>query len=140
MTFKIEDTNVNSSVNEVYNDSTSINNSSLLTYPDTTTIVPNKRNYVIIFQTIDNSTSTFKFLLNVDTSKSQINDQLTIMMKISNPSGNSIKMILSTNFYLTYCGGNVANGIIETYIENFERLVFTFIFDGQKFVCTYDNC
>lgn len=94
-------------------------------------------NYIIAFDIIDNGSESINFTLDANTELSTINDKVILMFKLvsSGISANNVNMTLTDKFYYTY-GGDV----LETYnIKNLERLVIEFIYDGEKFVNTYDN-
>ena len=51
-----------------------------------------------------------------------------------NKQNNNVGVIFDENFYLA-CGGAYTNNY-----SNNDRIVIEFIFDGEKFVNTDDNC
>lgn len=97
----------------------------------------NFRNVIVDFGLIDNSAANFAFSLTVDTTNAEMGDRLQLFTKYaSTTSGFSVTVNLSTDFYFTQCGS------VETSYTNqdLERLVYIYTFDGEKYVCTYDNC
>lgn len=107
-----------------------------LTNGSSYTIIPNGGITNIILGTLDNSSSNISIDLDIDTTNSEIGDIINIYFKISNPGSNNVNINLSSSFYYTQCGGYQAN----PNFNSFERLALPFIFDGEKFVNTYDNC
>ncbi len=80
-------------------------------------------------------TSDITFVVS-DKTKIQINDFLTIMTK-ADPNAGTISFIFrDSDFFLTGCGSSRSS----LQISGVERNVCKFIFDGEKFVSTYDNC
>ena len=110
-----------------------------ITIGETNTINPNNhRSYVAKFATIDN-TSTVAFTLDIDTSQSQIGDLVVVFLQPQIVSGSTIhhiNMTLSSKFFYTACGSHVTT----LNVSDLERLALPFIYDGEKFVNTYDNC
>jgi hypothetical protein len=96
----------------------------------TLTITPTSDNHIVQLAQIDNSGGQVDFTLDVDTTSSNLNDLLIVMLTISNPGTNIVNMSLSNNFYYIFNGVYAAT----TDIENFQRLVIQFTFDGTKFV------
>jgi len=110
-----------------------------------TSIVPNgtytvntsgAKNYIIVFSTINNSTGNVNFTIGANTTFASLNDRVTLMFKPSVVEGNQIQMTLSDDFYYTACG----NSVTTQNLQNLERWVFIFTFDGEKYVCTKDIC
>ena len=56
------------------------------------------------------------------------------MVICQNKQNNNVGVIFDENFYLA-CGGAYTNNY-----SNNDRIVIEFIFDGEKFVNTDDNC
>lgn len=77
---------------------------------------------------IDNNYGQSNIFLDIDTSSSEIGDELILMFKqtITNNVVN-----LTSNFYLILCGEETSSFDLVL-----ERLVIKFIFDGEKFVCS----
>jgi len=48
---------------------------------------------------------------------------------------NRVHFVLSEKFYYTSCDEYNSDNQMNT-----ERIVIKFIYDGEKFVCTNDNC
>lgn len=97
----------------------------------------NFRNVIVDFGVIDNSTANFEFSLTVDTTNAEMGDRLQLFTKYASTTGDFDATInLSSDFYFTQCGD------VETSYGNqeLERLVYIYTFDGEKYVCTYDNC
>ena len=92
-------------------------------------------NYILVFDIIDN-TNIVNFSLDAVTTSATINDKVTVMFKIAHPSTHNVNMTLSSEFYYTQCG-DVSP---VTNIGGNERYVIEFIFDGEKYVNTNDNC
>jgi len=58
------------------------------------------------------------------------------MIKQSNINlDNRVHFVLSENFYYSNCGEYSINNRVDN-----EHIVIKFIYDGEKFVCTNDNC
>lgn len=93
-------------------------------------------NYIVVFDLIDNSTNNINFTVNANTSSASIGDRVVLMFKISNPTVRTVNMTLGSQFYYTFCGGSSSNVSLGSY----ERYVIEFIYDGEKYVNTYDNC
>ena len=93
-------------------------------------------NYIVVFDTIDNSSQLITFTVNANTTSASIGDRVVLMFKISNPNSNDVDMYLGEQFYYTACGGETTN----RNIGSLERFVIEFIYDGEKYVNTYDNC
>ena len=93
-------------------------------------------NYIVKFNTINNSSGNVNFTIDADISLASLGDKITLMFKPSVVNGNLIRMTLSSDFYYTTCGD------FNTHenLQNLERWVFNFTFDGEKYVCTIDNC
>ncbi len=101
----------------------------------TVDIVTNSR-YTYIKLVGDLSGDTF--FISSDISNCQIGDILRIASKFIN--GHSyFSFFFDNNFYSTMCGGTSSPVEIEIGADA-ERDVTTFIFDGEKWVSTYDNC
>jgi len=93
-------------------------------------------NYIIVFNTIDNTSSSVNFTIDAYTPSASLGDKVTLMFKPSVVGGNQIHMTLSNDFYYTSCGDlNTSENL-----QNLQRWVFNFTFDGEKYVNTKDNC
>lgn len=95
--------------------------------------------YIIVFDTINNNSGNVTFTIDADTTNASINDRVILMFKVTNPdagSDYSVNMYLDSQFLYTSCGDAVS----FYDISKFERMVIEFIFDGEKYVCTNDNC
>jgi hypothetical protein len=90
-------------------------------------------NYVTKF-VIDNNFKDVDIYLNIETSNSNIGDLYTLMVSYSSAE-NSVRIHFNDNFYFI-AGGEYAN----YYTMENDRLVLEFIYDGEKFVNTDDNC
>ena len=101
-------------------------------------IKPNENNYVAKF-VIDNSSGTSILNLYIDTNSSSIGDIFTLMITQSNINedneDNRVHFVLSENFYYSNYGAYSSNNRMDS-----EHIVIKFIYDGDKFVCTNDNC
>jgi hypothetical protein len=95
--------------------------------------------YILVFDTINNNTGSVTFTIDADTSSASINDRVILMFKVTNPNAGGdyvVNMYLGNQFFYTACGD-----VVDHYnIANFERMVIEFIYDGEKYVCTNDNC
>ena len=93
--------------------------------------------YILVFDTINNDSGSITFTIDADTTSASINDRVILMFKVTNPNaGNdyAVNMYLGSQFFYT------AGGVVDHYdISNFERMVIEFIYDGEKYVCTYNN-
>jgi hypothetical protein len=58
------------------------------------------------------------------------------MVKKLYNNNNPVYISFTEKFYYTACGNDETTS--QTQIS--QRFVTKFIFDGQKYVCTYDNC
>lgn len=95
----------------------------------TFTIYPNGNKNVVAKFIVDNSISSS--ILNIDisiTEETLVGDTFVLMIKQILYNENNVIFNLSDNFF--YSSNNLL-GI--------ERLVVKFIFDGEKYVSTYDN-
>ena len=95
--------------------------------------------YILVFDTINNDSGNVTFTIDANTTSASINDRVILMFKVTNPdAGNdySVNMYLGNQFLYTSCG----NAVDYYDISNFERMVIEFIYDGEKYVCTNDNC
>ena len=95
--------------------------------------------YIIVFDTINNNSGNVTFTIDADTNNASINDRVILMFKVTNPNAGpdySVNMYLGSQFLYTACGDAVS----FYNISNFERMVIEFIYDGEKYVCTNDNC
>lgn len=102
---------------------------------DTIIIDPNNnRTFIVTFDTIENSEVSVESTIDVTSEDSQIGDMLIFMFKFSGT--NTVRINLTSNYYFTACGET------RTYIQlgNYERWVVPFMYDGEKFVNTEDNC
>ena len=98
-------------------------------------IKPNENNHVAKF-IIDNSSGTSVINLDIETESSSIGDVFTLMIKQTNINeDNRVHFVLSEKFYYANCGEYNSDNQMNT-----ERIVIKFIYDGEKFVCTNDNC
>jgi hypothetical protein len=95
-----------------------------------------QHNYIVVFNTINNSSGNINFTIDADISLASLGDKVTLMFKPSVVNGNQIQMTLSNDFYYTACG----NVNTTQNLQNLERWVFNFTFDGEKYVCTKDIC
>jgi hypothetical protein len=93
-------------------------------------------NYIVAFEEIDNSSNNITFTVNAVTTSASIGDRVVLMFKISNPNSHSVNLLLGSQFFYISCGDLDSNVSIGGY----ERYVIEFIYDGEKFVNTYDNC
>jgi hypothetical protein len=120
---------VSSSVNTVVNVS--------LEYDETYTVNSNEsNNYILAFYIIDNFEYSRNFTIDANTNTAQINDRVVLMFKVTNAGTNDVVCNFSEHFFYTACGIKQTSFIIS----NFERMVIEFIYDGEKYVNTYDNC
>ncbi len=92
----------------------------------------NKHTFVKINNLIDGS---INFTCS-STTLSQIADTLTLNLTYS---GNNAYMVFDDNFYITFCGGT-PEGNVVTLRNPGSRNMTVFTFDGEKWMCTYDNC
>jgi hypothetical protein len=97
------------------------------------TINPNNR-YVVVRFVINNLISNVNLSLDINTSNVNIGDILVIFIKKEAPN-NNINCSLSNKFYILRCGDFDDNFNLPS-----ERNSLKFIFDGEKYVSTYDNC
>ena len=95
-----------------------------------------QHNYIVVFNTINNSSGNINFTIDADISLANLGDKVTLMLKPTVVNGNQIQMTLSDDFYYTACG----NSVTTQNLQNLERWVFIFTFDGEKYVCTKDIC
>lgn len=91
---------------------------------------------VVFPQPIDNTLSTVDFTLKIGANTAQVGDRLLIFIRAINPGGNTVTMNLDPIFFLTFCGES-SSSVTITDLERWELLFF---WDGEKFVCTTDNC
>jgi acetyltransferase-like isoleucine patch superfamily enzyme len=93
-------------------------------------ISPTGSNFVAKF-VVDNSLSDVYINVDINTDNANIGDTCVIM---ANNLYNNKKSYISftKRFFYTACGDD------QTEINN--RFATKFIFDGEKYVCTYDNC
>lgn len=95
-------------------------------------IIPTS-NYYIISIKVDNTYSDVDVFFDVDVSSSNIGDQVVLIIKTMSYENNAY-INFSDNFYYTGCGGTANSENVN------ERIALNFIFDGEKFVNTNDNC
>jgi len=106
----------------------------------TFTIHPNGNRNVVGKFIVDNSKSSVNLNIDVDiTEETSVGDTLVLMIKQLFYEKNNIIFNLSDNFFYVTCGevNNTNNQLNE---NTSERIVIKFIFDGEKYVCSYDNC
>lgn len=94
----------------------------------------NGRHHIIVdFGEIDTASNSVEINLDAKTAGCEIGDQFIIMWK--NPETGTVTLHLSSNFYFTRCGGaNQDSNFTQ------RRLMIPFMFDGEIFCNTYDNC
>jgi len=110
----------------------------IINFPNTDTIItPTNGNTIAIMTTPLGGIIT----IGVDISSSQLGDSLTIIFKILS-SHVPKKVIFDSDFYLVQCGDpNNTLSLNGSTLGPFpERWLITFIFDGEKFINTFDNC
>ncbi len=105
-------------------------------YDNTYTIDPDvNRNFVMKFDTIDNNADSLTFTLDIDRTHAEINDQVTIIFIITT-TNHPVNMILSDNFWYTRCGSRTSSYNLTGNL----RWALQFIYDGEKYVNSTDNC
>lgn len=77
--------------------------------------------------------------ITADTSSCQLGDELYVSI-IFDPGNANGFLWFDKNFYWTFCGNPTSFGSFGTEGNNLERITQSFFFDGEKFVCSYDNC
>lgn len=86
---------------------------------------------------IDNISNPVDIYINPNTAGTAIGTIMYIMVKMASNDDNSVSLHFNENtMYTTACGDY--NDTIN--VGNLERVVLVYIFDGEKFVCSYDNC
>ena len=99
----------------------------------TFTIKPNNR-YVAVRFIINNTSSDVNLNLDINTENVNVGDILVLFIKRESESFN-VTCNLSNNFYYLCGGGEESNFNLDE-----ERICSKFIYDGDKYVNTYDNC
>jgi hypothetical protein len=115
--------------NEVISNSIKFGNGSFLISP------AGEKNFVAKF-VVDNSLSVVYINVDINTDDSIAGDSCVIMVKKLYNNNNPVYISFTEKFYYTACGNDETTS--QTQIS--QRFVTKFIFDGQKYVCTYDNC
>ena len=114
--------------NEVISNSIKFGNGTFLVSPS------GQKNFVAKF-VIDNSLSVVYINVDINTDNSVIGDTCVIMVK-NLYNNNNVYISFTENFFYTACGNDETTS--QTEITN--RFATKFTFDGEKYVCTNDNC
>ena len=93
-----------------------------------------ERNFVAKF-VVDNSLGDVYINIDINTDDSTIGDSCVFLMKKLSDI-HRVYISFTQKFYYIECGDDVTES--QTRINT--RYAKKFIFDGQKYVCTYDNC
>jgi hypothetical protein len=96
-------------------------------------ISPSGSNFVSKF-VVDNSSSVVYINIDINTDNSDIGDTCVIMVK--NLFNNKTYISFTERFFYLACGNDETTS--QTEING--RFVTKFIFDGEKYVCSYDGC
>jgi hypothetical protein len=97
-------------------------------------ISPVGTNFVAKF-VIDNSFNDVYINVDINTDNADIGDTCVIMAK-NMYNNNQTYISFTERFFYTACGNDETTS--QTPIN--ERFATKFIFDGEKYVCTYDTC
>jgi len=115
--------------NVVLSNSIQFGNGSFLIAPS------GEKNFVAKF-VVDNSLSEVYINVDININDSVAGDTCVFMVKNLYNNIKPVYISFTEKFYYVACGNNVTT--FQTQVN--KRFVVKFIFDGEKYVCTNDNC
>lgn len=105
-------------------------------------ISPRGSQNLIISIGVNNDKEVVNLDIDIDTSMSEIGDKLSLIVIVSNQVADDtqpdVNLTLSDKFYLIRCGETEIQFPIN--LSYSSRNIFNFMFDGDKYVNTKDNC
>jgi hypothetical protein len=92
---------------------------------------------VIKYPPFDNTAAPVTYTLTVDSTNLSTGDMVVILFSIVNPGGNAVIVDLPANVYSSFTN---TPGILNLDLTQYGQFNFTLLYNGSKFINTFEFC